>query len=72
VDIAQLPPAGTELRYIDHAVVDGGGFDGKSPSHTLSAKYDPRRRSTPELGQQTFLAACEQIAGEVKETLAKV
>lgn len=70
VDIPQLPPDGTELRYIDHAVVDGGGFDGQSPSHTVPEEYDPRRRSTAELGKQSFVAACDQIAGEVKGMLA--
>ena len=70
VDISQLPPAGTQLRYIDHAVVDGGGFDGKSPSHTVPEQYDPRHRSTADLGRKSFEAACEQIAGEVNKMLS--
>lgn len=70
VDLSQLPPAGDELRYVDHAVVDGGGFDGKSPTHRVPAESDPRRRSTAELGEQVFASACEQIAREVKEMLA--
>ena len=72
VDLSALPTGTERLRYVDHAVVDGGGFDGKTPDHTLPEQYDPRRHSSPEHGRQGFQMACNRIEQQVRAVLREM
>ena len=69
VDLSALPPLPQPMRYADFAIVDGGGFDGKTPDHTVPAKYDPRRQATAPRGAAILQQTADEIAAEVQAML---
>jgi creatinine amidohydrolase len=69
VDLSALPPLPQRLRYADFAIVDGGGFDGKTPDHTMPDKYDPRRQATAPRGAAILQQTADEIAAEVQAML---
>lgn len=70
VDLGQLPPKFRRMKYTDFAVVDGPGFDGKSPGDGyLTPAQDPRFHASAELGRTSVDKTIREIAREVKEIL---
>lgn len=70
VDLSELPPAGRPIRYVDSAVVDGPGFDGKGPGEgCLSEACDPRKSASAEAGRKYIEATVTELAAEVGEIL---
>ena len=72
VDLSALPPVTQSLRYAEHAVVDGGGFDGKTPDHILPERCDPRQNASAGHGEQIFRANCDRLEREVRSMLNKI
>lgn len=69
VDLSALPPLSQRLRYTDFAIVDGGGFDGKTADHTVPDQYDPRRQATAPRGSAILQQTADEIAAEVQAIL---
>ena len=66
VDLRALPPKGKRMKYTDHAVVDGPGFDGKGGrGGYLAADVDPRFHASAELGRRGFDQTVRELAAEV-------
>jgi creatinine amidohydrolase len=72
VDLGQLPPLPKPLLYADHAVVDGGGFDGKNPTHSVPEIYDPRKHAAAARGKDIYDIALAEIQDELEPMLAKL
>jgi creatinine amidohydrolase/Fe(II)-dependent formamide hydrolase-like protein len=69
VELSTLPPLPAKLRYIDYAVVDGPGFDGRGPADkTLDLADDPRQ-ATAARGHEMMVQTVEEIATEVEGLL---
>jgi hypothetical protein len=58
--------------YADHAVVDGGGYDGKSPSHSVPDIYDPRRHGAAAHGKAIYDTALVELQYVLKPMLAQL
>ena len=69
VDLSALPPLSQRLRYTDFAIVDGGGFDGKTVDHTVPDQYDPRLQATAPRGSAILQQTADEIATEVQAIL---
>ena len=69
---AALPPLPKPLVYADHAVVDGGGFDGKSPSHSVPELYDPRAHAAAARGKDIYDSTLAEVQDELKPMLDKL
>jgi len=69
VDLSALPPLPQPMRYSDFAIVDGGGFDGKTPDHIVPPKYDPRREASAARGTAILQQTADEIAAEVQAML---
>ncbi len=70
VDLGQLPPADTPIRYADFAIVDGPGFDGSGPPDHVLAN-DPRKLSSAERGREKFTWSVERLVEQVTAALAE-
>lgn len=72
VDLGKLPPVSDPLAYANHAVVDGGGFDGKNPDHIVPERQDPRLQASAKRGRELYDITIAEIEDEIKPLLAKL
>jgi creatinine amidohydrolase len=72
VDLKRLPALPEPLAYANHAVVDGGGFDGKSPDHLVPERCDPRRQASAGRGRELYDITIAEIEDELKPLLANL
>jgi len=69
VDLNQLPPKDSKLKYADFAIVDSGGFSGNpGPDHSVPAAYDPRLVSSSEMGERLFEQTIADLQAHITRT----
>ena len=68
VDLSQLPPIETPIRYQDFAIVDGPGFDGTGSPDKIVTE-DPRANPSADAGRESCQGAVELICKQVKKLL---
>ena len=72
VRLDALPPEGTPLRYAEHGIVDGAGFDGEpNADFTVPPASDPRG-ATREEGEALLAREVETAAATVRSELARL
>jgi creatinine amidohydrolase len=69
VDIGELPPSETPIRYPDFSIVDGAGFS-ENPSPGKVVQTDPREASA-EKGKQIYEDTISMYATMVEEALSE-
>ena len=70
VSLASLPPADKPMRYKDHAIVDGPGFDGRGRSDHV-VEDDPRKNASAAKGRALFETTVAEFTAIIKGLLQK-